>query len=335
MAKKLRILRAGDLDGILRMSDVIELVEVAFAERGRGRTQMPAKSYLRFPEHDGVLLVMPGSLPHMDEAAVKLINVHKHNMSKHNLPTLIATIVLVSPDTGEPVCIMDGNYVTGMRTGAASGVASKLLARKDSRVLGIIGAGFQGPFHLEAVRQVLPIEEVLVYDLASEKSSRLADSATSLGLQARACNSVEEVVKASDVLVTLTPSEGPIVMDEWVREGTHLNCIGSYAAGKQEIDPAVLRRATVVVDDWEQSSHAGEINVPFATGEFDRSGVYAELPEIAAGLKPGRVDERAITVFDSTGLAIQDVVTAWAAFREAEKRGLGTEMDALFAQGQS
>ena len=329
MARKLRILRAGDLDGILQMTDVLKLVEDAFAERGRGRTQMPAKSYLRFPQHEGVLLVMPGSLPHVDQAAVKLINVHKHNTARYNLPTLIATIVLVSPDTGEPVCIMDGNYVTGMRTGAVSGVASKLLARKDSRVLGIVGAGFQGPFHLEAVRQVLPIEEVLVYDLVPEKASKLADTATRLGLRGRACDSVEEVVRNSDVLVTLTPSEGPIVKDEWVRDGTHLNCIGSYAAGKQEIDPAILRRATVVVDDWEQCSHAGEINVPVSNGEFDRSGVYAELPEIAAGLMPGRTDAQGITVFDSTGLAIQDVVTAWAAFREAEKRGLGMEIDAL------
>ena len=330
MSRKLRLLRASDLDGILQMSDVIDLVEQAFAERGRGMTEMPAKSYLRFPQHDGVLLVMPGSLPHMDEAAVKLINVHKHNIARHNLPTLIATIVLVSPETGEPVCIMDGNYVTGMRTGAVSGVASKLLARKDSRVLGIVGAGFQAPFHLEAVRQVLPIDEVLVYDLMPEKAVRLLEKVTSTGLRGRVCDGIEEVARGADVLVTLTPSEGPIVEDEWIRDGTHLNCIGSYAAGKQEIAPAILRRAMVVVDDWEQCSHAGEINVPVSKGEFDRSGVYAELPEIAAGLRPGRTDDRAVTVFDSTGLAIQDVVTAWAAFQEAERRGLGTEVDALY-----
>jgi len=331
MSRKLRLLRASDLDGILQMSDVIDLVEQAFAERGRGRTDMPAKSYLRFPQHDGVLLVMPGSLPHMDEAAVKLINVHKHNIARHNLPTLIATIVLVSPETGEPLCIMDGNYVTGMRTGAVSGVASKLLARKDSRVLGIVGAGFQGPFHLEAVRHVLPIQEVLVYDLVPEKAGVLVDRAKSIGLRGRVCGSVEEIARECDVLVTLTPSEAPIVMNEWIREGTHLNCIGSYAAGKQEVDPAILKRATVVVDDWEQCSHAGEINVPVSKGEFERGGVYAELPEIAAGFKRGRIDERSITVFDSTGLAIQDVVTAWAAFREADKRSLGIAIDALYA----
>jgi len=330
MARKLRILRAGDLNGVLSMGDVIALVEQAFAERGRGRTDMPPKSYLRFPEHDGVLLVMPGSLPGMGEAAVKLINVHKHNISRHSLPTLIATIVLVSPETGEPVCIMDGNYVTGMRTGAVSGVASRLLARPDSQVLGIVGAGFQGPFHLEAVSQVLPIEEVLVYDVVPEKADGLVKAAAALNLKGRACDGVEEVARGADVLVTLTPSESPIVMDEWIRGGTHLNCIGSYAAGKQEIDPAILRRAQVVVDDWEQCSHAGEINVPVSRGEFDRSGVYADLSDIAAGLKPGRTDDRAVTVFDSTGLAIQDVVTAWAAFREAEKRHLGTLIDPLF-----
>ena len=176
----------------------------------------------------------------------------------------------------------------------------------------------------------MSLEEVLVNDLVVERAQRLADVATGLGLNGRACETTEEVVRGCDVLVTATPSDRPIVKDEWVHEGMHLNCVGSYAAGKQEIEAAILRRATVVVDDWEQASHAGEINVPVSNGEFDRSGVYAELPEIAAGLKPGRTDDAAITVFDTTGLAVQDVITAWAAFRVAEEKGLGTVIDALF-----
>jgi len=330
MTRKLRLLRASDVAGMLNMADVIGRVEQAFAERGRGYSEMPAKTYLHFEEHQGVLLIMPGALPAMDVAGVKLISVHKRNAPDYNLPTLLATIVLVSPDTGEPVCIMDGNYVTGMRTGAASAVATKHLARRDSRVLGIIGAGFQGPFHLEAVRSVLDLETVLVYDLVADKADALVQMARELGLKGRPCQSAREVVEGCDVLVTLTPSEAPIVLNEWVRPGMHLNCVGSYAAGKQEIDPAILGRATVVVDDWEQASHAGEINVPVSDGRFDRSGVYAELPEIAAGLKPGRTDDDAITVFDTTGLAIQDVVTAWEVYRVAEERGLGTLVEPLF-----
>lgn len=330
MQGKLLLLRASDMTGTLRMPDVIRRVEEAFAERGRGRSEMPAKTYLHFDRHEGVLLVMPGYLPETREAGVKLISMHKRNAAEHNLPTLLATIVLVDPETGEPLCLMDGNYVTGMRTGAASAIAAKLLARKDSRVLGIIGAGFQGPFHLDAVRHVLDLERVLVNDLVPGKAVRLAEKARALGLDGRACETPEEVVRGSDVLVTLTPSEAPIVNDSWVREGMHLNCVGSYAAGKQEIDPAILRRALVVVDDWEQASHAGEINVPVSRGEFDRSGVYAELPEIAAGLKPGRTDDRAITVFDTTGLAVQDVVTAWEVYRVAVERGLGTDVEPLF-----
>ncbi|MFW6056500.1 MAG: ornithine cyclodeaminase family protein [Chloroflexota bacterium] len=330
MARKLRLLRASDIAGILNMTDVIDRVEQAFAERGHGCSEMPAKTYLHFERHEGVLLVMPGSLPEMDEAGVKLISVHKRNGPEHGLPTLLATIMLVSADTGEPVCIMDGNYVTGMRTGAASAVATKYLARKDSRVLGIIGAGFQGPFHLEAIRHVLDLDTVFVYDLIPDKAAKLAETARSIGLHGRACESAEEVVRNCDVLVTLTPSEAPIVWNEWVRKGTHLNCVGSYAAGKQEIDPAILQRALVVVDDWEQASHAGEINVPVSQGLFDKSGVYAELPELTAGLKSGRTDDDAITVFDTTGLAIQDVVTAWEVYRVAEDRGLGTVVEPLF-----
>ncbi len=330
MARKLRILRASDLNGTLDMRDVLPLIEQAFFERGMGRTEMPPKSYLHFPSHEGVLLIMPGSLPQMDEAAVKLINVHTRNPVDHGLPTLIATIVLISPDTGEPVCIMDGTYVTGMRTGAVSGVATKLLARKASRVLGIVGAGFQGPFQLEAVRHSMPVEEVLVTDLVPERARNLAQMAEGFGLAARACETVEEVVRGCDVLVTATPSDRPIVRDEWVREGMHINCVGTYAKGKQEIDPAILKRSIVVVDDWTQASHAGEINVPVSRNEFDRSGVYAELPEVAAGLKPGRTDDRDITVFDTTGLAIQDVVTAWKAFEVAERENLGSVIDPLY-----
>ncbi len=330
MARKLRILRASDLDGTLDMKDVLALMEQAFAERGLGRTEMPAKSYLHFPTHQGVLLIMPGNLPQMDEAAVKLISVHTRNPVEYNLPTLIATIVLISPDTGEPLCIMDGTYVTGMRTGAVSGVATKLLARKDSRVLGIVGAGFQGPFQLDAVRHSMIVETVLVTDLISERAEKVVGTARGYGLKARACETVEEVVRGCDVLVTATPSDRPIVRDEWVHDGMHINCVGTYAKGKQEIEAGILKRAVVVVDDWEQASHAGEINVPVSCGEFDRSGVYAELPEIAAGLKPGRTNENAITVFDTTGLAIQDVVTAWKAFQVAEQNNLGSVIDPLY-----
>jgi chemotaxis protein histidine kinase CheA len=137
-------------------------------------------------------------------------------------------------------------------------------------------------------------------------------------------------IRGCDVLVTATPSDRPIVKDEWVHEGMHLNCVGSYAAGKQEIEPGILKRATVVVDDWEQASHAGEINVPVTLGDFSRSDVYAELPEIAAGVKPGRTDDAEVTVFDTTGLAIQDVVTAWKAFEVAERTGRGVLIEPLF-----
>ncbi|NLE94984.1 MAG: ornithine cyclodeaminase family protein [Dehalococcoidia bacterium] len=330
MAERLRILRASDLDGTLDMRDVLALIERAFAERGLGRTEMPPKSYLHFPSHQGVLLIMPGNLPQLEQAAVKLINVHTRNPVEHGLPTLIATVVLISPETGEPLCIMDGTYVTGMRTGAVSGVATKYLARKDARVLGIVGAGFQGPFQLDAVRHSMAVDEVLVADLVLERARKLAERARGFGLKARACETVEEVVRGCDVLVTATPSDHPIVKDDWVHEGMHINCVGTYAKGKQEIEGAILTRAMVVVDDWEQASHAGEINVPVTRGEFDRSGVYAELPQIVAGLKPGRTDDSAITVFDTTGLAIQDVVTAWQAFQVAKERNLGFIIDPLY-----
>ncbi|MFC2008874.1 alanine dehydrogenase [Chloroflexota bacterium] len=335
MDRKVRLINMAEVEQTLSMTEVLKLVEQAFMERGKGRAQMPPKSYIFFSRHNGDLRVMPAYLEELNEPGVKLVNVHPDNPAKHGIPTVLATILLFDPDTGTPVCIMDGTFVTTMRTAAASGVAVKYLARKDSRVLGVVGAGGQSLRQVEAINEVLKLEQVKVFDVAESRANELARTIEQrFGLSAKGVSSAEEVAKGSDVIVTVTPSSTPVVHDSWVGAGTHISAIGADAAGKEELEPALLKRAKIVVDDWEQASHSGEINVPVAKGVLTHADIHADIGEVVAGQKKGRTSETEITVFDSTGLAIQDVITAWHAYRVAMEKGLGSEIAPLYLRGQ-
>jgi alanine dehydrogenase len=316
-----------EVKGLLAMREVLEAVEKAFGQKGLGRVQMPAKSYLYFKRFNGDLRTMPSYLEDLDVSAVKIVNVHPDNPSKHSLPTVMAVIVLVDPKTGLPISIMGGSTVTSMRTGAAGGVAAKYLARKDSRVAGFVGAGTQARTQLMGLAEVFKkLEGVKVYDREKNAVARFVSEMTELysgAFKIRGTDSVQETVAGADVVVTTTPSREPLVMSDMISQGTHISCIGADAVGKEELDPAILKRARIVVDDWEQASHSGEINVPLSRGLVTRENVWAEIGEVVAGLKKGRQGREEITVFVSTGLAIQDAMTAEIAYRGALQKGVG------------
>jgi alanine dehydrogenase len=330
--KKLRILNSREIEQILSMPDVIQLVEKAFGESGRKQVQMPPKSYLYFSRFNGDLRIMPAYLEELNKVGVKMVNAHPDNPSKFGLPTVMGSIMLFDPETGVPVSLMDGTYITAMRTAAASAVAAKYLARKDSKVLAVIGAGYQSFRQVEALREVLKLKSVRIFDIDSEKTEKLAILLYDrFGITAKQVAGAEEAVRGSDVLVTVTPSRKPIVMSEWVVEGMHISAVGADAPGKEELEPALLKRARIVIDDWEQGSHGGEINVPLSNGTIGKSDIYADIGEIVAGIKQGRVSDKEITIFDTTGLAIQDVITAWHAYEIAEKKGIGVEFSPLYS----
>ena len=314
-----------DIRQLLSMKEVIEAVELAFKEKGLGRVQMPQKSYIFYNKYNGDLRVMPSYLEGLEISAVKVVNVHPDNPSKYRLPTVMATIILVDPKNGAPIAIMGGTWITAMRTGAAGGVAVKYLARPDSRIIGIIGAGVQARTQLMALKEVLKeVEEVRVTDIVKAARERYAEEMSEkLGLNVKAVDSAKKAVEGADIVVTVTPSREPIVKNEWVGPGVHINAIGADAPGKEELDPELLKRAKIIVDDLEQASHSGEINVPLARGIITREDIWAELGDVVAGLKPGRTSPNDITIFDSTGLAIQDAVTAALAYKKALEKGIG------------
>jgi len=324
------ILTGKQIKKLLDMKDVLGAVENAFKHKGLGKVQMPSKVYLFYEKFNGDLRTMPSYVEDMDVSAVKIVNVHPDNRN-YGMRTVMALLVLINPHTGAPLAVMDATHITDMRTGAASGIASKYLARPNPKVLGIIGCGNQARTQMLAlITQYEHFDEVKLYDMYPEKAKALAREfrrhyKEKVG-KIKAVSEAKMCVVDSDIVVTATSSRGPIVHDEWVRPGTHFNCIGADAPGKQEMDPKILKRARLVIDDWDQACHSGEINVPLSKGELVKEDVDAEIGHIVAGLKPGRESEDQITVFCSTGLAIQDCLTAKIAYDAAMAQKIGRSM---------
>jgi alanine dehydrogenase len=326
---KVLLLTERDIHRLLSMDKVIEAVEMAFKEKGLSRVQLPPKQYLFYKKSNGDLRIMPSYLEESNISAVKIVNAHPNNPAKYKLPAVMATIILVDPKSNEPLAIMGGTWITAMRTGAAGGVATKYLARADSKVIGIVGAGVQAKTQLMALKEVLKeIEEVRVTDVARESREKYAKGMSEkLGLNVRAVSNVKDTVRGADVVVTATPTRKPIVESWCIGLGTHINAIGADAPGKEELDPELLKRAKIIIDDWKQASHSGEINVPLTEGIITKEDIWGEIGEIVAGLKLGRTSPDEITIFDSTGLAIQDAVTAGLAYKKALAKNVGVYID--------
>lgn len=294
------------------MREALAAVEEMFRQHGQRNVQMPAAVYLDLPR--GYLRAMPAYAPTLELAAIKNINMHPGNVG----PSIVGTLTLFDPQTGHPLAIMDATAITRLRTGAAAGVATRLLARADAQVLSLIGAGSQALTQLEAALLVRPrIEHVLIHDQDSERAVAFARLATDrFSVVVQVANTAEEAVRPADILTTLTPSRDPIVRAEWIKPGTHINAIGADAAGKQELASTLTAAARILVDDLEQATHGGEINVPIKEGVLTPAGIHAELGQLVAGLKPGRLNATQTTLFDSTGLALQDLACAAQVYRK-------------------
>lgn len=314
-----------EVKSVIDMRSDMEVVESAFRQHGLGKVQMPPKSYLYYTEYNGDLRTMPAYLEEENITGVKIVNVHPGNPAK-GLPTVMALIVLISPETGAPVAIMDGTYLTDIRTGAAGGIAAKYLARKDSRIIGMVGTGNQARSQLAALCEVFEPEMVKISSRTRKSAEKFKKEMEGLACCEISFEENVEKVCDCDILVTTTPVRKPVVKAEWVREGTHINAIGADAVGKEELDPELLIRSKIIVDDVVQAIHSGEVNVPLSKHYISENDIHAQLGEVIAGLKPGRTSDEEITIFDSTGLAIQDVATANLVYEKAALKGLGREV---------
>ena len=327
----MRILSRADVQRALSMKDAIAIVRDAFAQLSNGQATVPLRVSVPIQKHDGVTLFMPAHLHTSDALAVKIVSVHNQNPAK-GLPLIHALVVVIDAATGKPLAAMEGGYLTALRTGAASGVSTDLLARRDARVAAIFGAGTQGRSQLLAVAAVRKLERVYVFDAFRDQVDKFVKEMRGqpgVPNDLRAASSSTEAVREADVICTATTSKQPVFSGNDIKPGVHISAIGAYTPEMQEIDETTLKRANKIVIDHHEGAlaEAGDLIIALRDGAIKESDIYAEIGEIAAGIKPGRERDDEITFFKSVGNAVQDVSVARAIYDAAIKQDLGTEVE--------
>jgi len=321
------ILTRQDVMQVLNMKDCINVVEQAFLESNKGTAVLPLRTAITPP--DGISLYMPAYLKKMGALACKVVTVYKDNPTKQNLPTTIGKVLLQNPESGEVICIMDGGYLTAVRTGAVSGVATKYLARDDKNlIVGNFGAGVQAQMQLVAMCEVRNISKAIVYDLSDDAINKfIKDLTKKLDIEIIQAKNVEEVLQA-DIICAATSSPTPIFDGTKVKIGTHINGIGSHTPNARELDTNIVKRSTFIGDSKEAClKEAGDFIIPLNAGDIDESHFYADLGEIVSGNKQAGKRKSEITIFKSNGLAIQDAATAKLVYDKAMEAGVGNNID--------
>jgi alanine dehydrogenase len=270
---------------------------------------------------------MPSYIEEPHAAACKWVSIRENNRKNYNLPTVFSILIYTEPETGFPLAIVDGSYHTVMRTGAAAAVSSKWMARKNARTLAIVGAGHMAEGVLVTCNEVVPWSDVRVWSRSPEALGRFVETQQPkyTGFTIRLSTNLEETVRSADVVVTVTPARAPIVMADWIAPGTHIAAVGADKKGDQELEGKLLKNARIFVDDMRQCRNDGEINVPLSQGLITEADVTGEIGEVITGKKPGRTSDDEVTIFDSTGIALQDSATVPLEYKRAMAAGVGIE----------
>jgi len=324
--RKTLILGRTDMIGLLTPAEYNDCVEHAFRMHGLGRVYMEPKGHIVLDRYAGEWEVMPSYIEEPEAAACKWVSIREGN-AKYGLPAVFSILVYTHPETGFPLAICDGSHHTLMRTGASAAVSAKWLARKDSTVLALVGTGSVAKGALATCDAVLPFREVRVWSRTRESLDRFVAAEQPLypHLELRPSTELEQVVRGADVVVTGTHARGWIVDNGWIEPGTHLAALGADLEGEQELDPRILRRARVFVDDIRQCVPDGEINVALREGQISEVDIAGEIGKVICGELEGRRDDEELTVFDSTGIALQDSATVPLEYERAVAAGVGIE----------
>jgi len=325
---KLHVISKDEVREAISMDQAIETVKAAFAQFSKGRARVPIRTQLGVPLHDGVTLFMPAYLEQTDELGMKMVSVFSGNIEQ-GLPTITAMVTLVDPETGLPTAILDGTYLTALRTGAASGAATDLLARKDATSVAVLGTGAQGRTQLRACCAVRSIDRVYVYDRFEASAVAFRDEMVSFGAPVPAkievMDSAKKAVRDADIVCTATTSKTPVFAHSDLKPGAHVNAIGSFTPQMQELPAETVEKALLVVDSREAVwAESGDLIIPKREGRISQDSVHAELGEIVEGTREGRTSDEQITLFKSVGNAVQDVSVAARVLVLAKKKGLGT-----------
>ncbi len=324
-----RFLTRSQVISLLRLDDCIAAVASALLAHAQGKSLPPGS--VGVPAEGGAFHVKVAGLRDGQPYFVTKINGNFYNNAERfGLPRIQGLVILCDARNGYPLAVMDSTEITVVRTGAATAVAATHLARRDSSVVTICGCGLQGRIQLAALCQVLPLKLAWVYDMDPAVATACAASwSRSLGLTVTPTRELAMACRESDVCVTCTPAKQPLLGPAAVRPGTFIAAVGADSEEKQELDPALLAQAKVVVDHLDQCAKIGELHHALEQGVLTRAQVHAELHQVVAGERPGRTSPEEITIFDSTGIALEDVAAAALIFAKAVERNLGTVQELL------
>lgn len=319
------LLSEHDIAQLIDMPRLIEAMATALVALSGGQVDQPVRSVVQVKELSAFMGVMPAYQFNPPALGAKLVMVFPHN-EQHQLPTHLAIIPLCDPQTGEVLAIMDGRLITEMRTAAVSAVATRHMARRDSRVLTIFGAGAQAESHLLAIQEVCQLDKVIIWNRSHARAAHLQGKMAYLGIPIEIELNAESATRQADVIVTATASATPILHRDWLKAGAHINAVGSARFNMRELDTATLQASHLIVDKREAAlKEAGDILIPISEGALTESAIQGELGEVVAGSVVGRPTADGVTVFKSLGQAVEDVATAHWMYLAAKENGLGTE----------
>ena len=320
------VLTRTDIESLLTIADTIDAVEEGFARLTEGQVVMPQRAATAIEPNSGLHLSMPAYVEgDPGTLVVKIVTVYGDNPTRYDLPTIQGVLLLHDARTGTLLALMDAEHVTAMRTGAASGVGTKYLARQNSRTLTLFGAGAQAAAQMEAVCAVRDIEHAYVLTHTGHKDADFAAKmSVRLGIRVEPSRNVREAVEQADVICTATNSMKPLFDGNWLRPGTHINAIGAYTSSMRELDAITIQRSRVFVDHHPAAqAEAGDILLALEESDLTYDHVAGELGEVILDTTPARTDDEQITVFKSVGLAMQDAMTAARVYALATEAGVG------------
>ena len=324
--RKTLILSRTDMMGLVTPAEYVGCVEQAYRMHGEGRFYMDPKGHIVLDKYPGEWEAMPSYIEDPEAAACKWVSIRENNRARYDLPTVFSILIYTHPETGFPLAIVDGSYHTVMRTGAAAAVSAKWLARPDSKILAIVGAGNMAEGTLETCATVFNWTDARIWSRSQATlDAFVAAQQPKHAFPVRPFTDMEACVRGADVVVTVTPARAPLVRDAWIAPGTHIAALGADKAGDQELDPRILQRARIFTDDIRQCRHDGEINVPLRDGLITEADLAGEIGAVVTGRIAGRTSAEQITVFDSTGIALQDSATVPLEYARAVAKGVGIE----------
>lgn len=321
-----------DIKKVFTMKDAIEVNKESFKLFSQGKSEVPIRTNIQAPKYNGVFLFMPAYVEELDVASLKVVNIFPENV-KSNLPTAPAQVMLIDGKTGIVSGILDGTYVTQLRTGASSGAAFDLLARKNAKKGALIGTGGQAATQLEAMMTARKLEEVKVFDMDAERLAafveRMQEELKEYGTKITAATTSDEAIEDADVIVTVTPSTKPVFDGMKVKKGATISCVGAYQHHMQEMDPAILPRASKIYFDSTEAvlSESGDILIPLEEGIISKEDFTGEIGDLLLGKLVGRENEDEIIVYENVGMGLLDLMTARSIYLNAKEAGVGTEWE--------